>query len=376
VPTGRPVAAWTVEEVATWVLSLRLPVAAVAFRENDITGMELLEMAHDELRDELGVQKVGQLKRLWGAIQELQRAAASGAVVPPDYKAGAISGGAEGEGLARGLLGPGGMEDPSTSPPLSTAEVQEAARVFHRRQQLQPQQQQQQQQRSLDDMRSIAEQYNSLSSSPQDPAGAISTAAAATEQDRPHRWSHSGVGGGDTATRRPRRNVSDSSEEEEEHEEEERDADAAASTDAAASSASLVARARDRWAKLRRSPPRPVGASRHPDGSLLARGLGTEHMMAIAEQFNSLETQAESARNAERDRIMASARNAERMAAQERDSAATWIQARFRGWLSRRMPISTTRIVHTRRGFGVPCHWRPRKPALSLPSGSKGRGLD
>lgn len=62
---------WGPSEVGTWLNSLQLGEHVEAFARNDITGRELLSLARRDLKD-LGVTKVGHIKRILQAIKELQ----------------------------------------------------------------------------------------------------------------------------------------------------------------------------------------------------------------------------------------------------------------------------------------------------------------
>ncbi|XP_077284434.1 diacylglycerol kinase eta [Arctopsyche grandis] len=62
---------WGTSEVETWLNSLQLGEHVEAFASHDITGRELLSLARRDLRD-LGVTKVGHVKRILQAIKDLQ----------------------------------------------------------------------------------------------------------------------------------------------------------------------------------------------------------------------------------------------------------------------------------------------------------------
>ncbi|KAJ0181458.1 hypothetical protein K1T71_003543 [Dendrolimus kikuchii] len=62
---------WGVKEVQSWLESLQLGEYAEAFAKHDVTGRELLSLARRDLRD-LGVTKVGHVKRILQAVKELQ----------------------------------------------------------------------------------------------------------------------------------------------------------------------------------------------------------------------------------------------------------------------------------------------------------------
>ncbi|CAH0722984.1 unnamed protein product, partial [Brenthis ino] len=65
------VRSWGVKEVQTWLESLELGEYSEDFAKHDVTGRELLSLARRDLRD-LGVTKVGHVKRILQAVKELQ----------------------------------------------------------------------------------------------------------------------------------------------------------------------------------------------------------------------------------------------------------------------------------------------------------------
>lgn len=67
---GREVASWGVAEVCAWLDSLQLSEYTEAFQGHDIRGRELLTLTRRDLKD-LGVTKVGHVKRILQAIKEL-----------------------------------------------------------------------------------------------------------------------------------------------------------------------------------------------------------------------------------------------------------------------------------------------------------------
>ncbi|XP_049887709.1 diacylglycerol kinase eta [Pectinophora gossypiella] len=69
--TPAQVRSWGVKEVQSWLESLQLGEYAEAFAKHDVTGRELLSLARRDLRD-LGVTKVGHVKRILQAVKELQ----------------------------------------------------------------------------------------------------------------------------------------------------------------------------------------------------------------------------------------------------------------------------------------------------------------
>ncbi|VEN35934.1 unnamed protein product, partial [Callosobruchus maculatus] len=66
----REVANWGTQEVATWLETLQLSEYIDSFEKNDIRGRELLTLARRDLKD-LGVTKVGHVKRILQAIKDL-----------------------------------------------------------------------------------------------------------------------------------------------------------------------------------------------------------------------------------------------------------------------------------------------------------------
>ncbi|XP_028165995.1 diacylglycerol kinase eta [Ostrinia furnacalis] len=69
--TAAQVKCWGVKEVQTWLESLQLGEYSDAFAKHDVTGRELLSLARRDLRD-LGITKVGHVKRILQAVKELQ----------------------------------------------------------------------------------------------------------------------------------------------------------------------------------------------------------------------------------------------------------------------------------------------------------------
>nr|CAD7573808.1 unnamed protein product [Timema californicum] len=68
--TSRDVATWGTEEVATWLEALQLAEYAESFMQHDIRGRELLALCRRDLK-ELGVTKVGHVKRILQAVRDL-----------------------------------------------------------------------------------------------------------------------------------------------------------------------------------------------------------------------------------------------------------------------------------------------------------------
>uniref|UniRef100_A0A1B6EF78 SAM domain-containing protein n=1 Tax=Clastoptera arizonana TaxID=38151 RepID=A0A1B6EF78_9HEMI len=67
---GREVASWGVAEVGVWLESLQLSEYAEAFSRHDVRGRELLTLTRRDLKD-LGITKVGHVKRILQAVREL-----------------------------------------------------------------------------------------------------------------------------------------------------------------------------------------------------------------------------------------------------------------------------------------------------------------
>ncbi|CAH2099455.1 unnamed protein product [Euphydryas editha] len=69
--TAAQVRTWGVKEIQNWLETIELGEYSEAFAKHDITGRELLSLARRDLRD-LGVTKVGHVKRILQAVKELQ----------------------------------------------------------------------------------------------------------------------------------------------------------------------------------------------------------------------------------------------------------------------------------------------------------------
>ncbi|XP_006748450.1 diacylglycerol kinase delta-like [Leptonychotes weddellii] len=69
---GAPVHLWGTEEVAAWLEHLSLCEYKDIFTRHDIRGSELLHLERRDLKD-LGVTKVGHMKRILCGIKELSR---------------------------------------------------------------------------------------------------------------------------------------------------------------------------------------------------------------------------------------------------------------------------------------------------------------
>lgn len=68
--SSHEVNSWGTQEVATWLETLQLAEYIDSFVKNDIRGRELLTLARRDLKD-LGVTKVGHVKRILQAIKDL-----------------------------------------------------------------------------------------------------------------------------------------------------------------------------------------------------------------------------------------------------------------------------------------------------------------
>ena len=66
----REASSWGVAEVSQWLESLQLSEYVDSFAKNDIRGKELIALARRDLKD-LGVTKVGHVKRILQAIRDL-----------------------------------------------------------------------------------------------------------------------------------------------------------------------------------------------------------------------------------------------------------------------------------------------------------------
>jgi len=69
-PARDQVTTWGVQEVCTWLENLQLGEYAEKFVSHDIRGRELLTLARRDLK-ELGITKVGHVKRILQAIHDL-----------------------------------------------------------------------------------------------------------------------------------------------------------------------------------------------------------------------------------------------------------------------------------------------------------------
>ncbi|KAG1932725.1 diacylglycerol kinase eta [Pimephales promelas] len=67
-----PVNTWGVEEVGVWLEVLCLSEYKEIFIRHDIRGPELLQLERRDLKD-LGVTKVGHMKRILQGIRDLSR---------------------------------------------------------------------------------------------------------------------------------------------------------------------------------------------------------------------------------------------------------------------------------------------------------------
>ncbi len=62
---------WTPQEVSQWLESIGLPMYCHAFLEHEISGTELLSLERRDFKD-VGVTKVGHLKRLQRGVKDIQ----------------------------------------------------------------------------------------------------------------------------------------------------------------------------------------------------------------------------------------------------------------------------------------------------------------
>ncbi|CAI5469639.1 unnamed protein product [Closterium sp. Yama58-4] len=67
-----PPAAWTTDDVATWLTAEGFACYAQAFLRHAVCGQVLLELTAEDLRDDLGVRTLGDRKRLLSAIAQLR----------------------------------------------------------------------------------------------------------------------------------------------------------------------------------------------------------------------------------------------------------------------------------------------------------------
>jgi len=72
------VSEWTTEEVCEWLRGLDLGHHVGSFREQAITGETLCELTADELKEELGVSKLGERKKLLLRLEGLRQGAVDG----------------------------------------------------------------------------------------------------------------------------------------------------------------------------------------------------------------------------------------------------------------------------------------------------------
>lgn len=70
IPLSYNVHSWTSEDVGQWLENLSLSEYKDSFIRNEIRGMELLHLDKTDIQD-LGVTKVGHLKRIQQGIKEL-----------------------------------------------------------------------------------------------------------------------------------------------------------------------------------------------------------------------------------------------------------------------------------------------------------------
>lgn len=68
--TRETVANWGISEVVTWLETMQLGEYVETFTRNDVRGKELLTLTRRDLK-ELGIQKVGHVKRILQACKDL-----------------------------------------------------------------------------------------------------------------------------------------------------------------------------------------------------------------------------------------------------------------------------------------------------------------
>lgn len=68
--TRETVTSWGVTEVVTWLETMQMGEYVETFTRNDVRGKELLALSRRDLK-ELGIVKVGHLKRILQAISDL-----------------------------------------------------------------------------------------------------------------------------------------------------------------------------------------------------------------------------------------------------------------------------------------------------------------
>jgi hypothetical protein len=70
--TGRP-EKWSVGDTMQWLAEQGLARYASTFAENNIDGPLLLQLGNDDLRDEVGIQSLGDRRKLVMLIEQLRR---------------------------------------------------------------------------------------------------------------------------------------------------------------------------------------------------------------------------------------------------------------------------------------------------------------
>eukprot|EP00768_Dysnectes_brevis_P006845 gnl/Dysnectes_brevis/555_a613_6249.p1 GENE.gnl/Dysnectes_brevis/555_a613_6249~~gnl/Dysnectes_brevis/555_a613_6249.p1 ORF type:complete len:202 (-),score=33.20 gnl/Dysnectes_brevis/555_a613_6249:32-613(-) len=68
-----PVECWTKHDVSVWLSSIELKKYAQQFRRNDISGRSLMLLTEDNLKDDVGVESLGDRKALLYEIQRLDK---------------------------------------------------------------------------------------------------------------------------------------------------------------------------------------------------------------------------------------------------------------------------------------------------------------
>jgi len=67
---GQDISNWSTVEVGIWLESVQLGEYTEVFANNDIRGKELLNLSRRDLK-EIGITKIGHLKRILMAVKEL-----------------------------------------------------------------------------------------------------------------------------------------------------------------------------------------------------------------------------------------------------------------------------------------------------------------
>lgn len=73
IQVGQDISNWSTVEVGIWLESMQLGEYTEVFANNDIRGQELLNLTRRDLK-EIGMTKVGHIKRILMAVKELNTA--------------------------------------------------------------------------------------------------------------------------------------------------------------------------------------------------------------------------------------------------------------------------------------------------------------